>query len=122
MRERVHLLDKTRGDERPPRRPFAFSLCFDYCNELQMSLVIPLRRNPRGAARRATRRRRFATCPGLLFENPKVQIARPVALEGTLTNLGQLPPGIDGLRLDPSVPLRDDQALRFFLFHSTRAD
>ena len=63
----------------------------------------------------------FATCPGLLFENPKVQIARPVALEGTLTNLGQLPPGIDGLRLDPSVPLPDDEALRFFLFHSTRA-
>jgi hypothetical protein len=27
-----------------------------------------------------------------LFENPKAQIARPVALERTLTNLGQLTP------------------------------
>ena len=27
--------------------------------------------------------------------------------------------GIDGLRLDPLIPLPDDQALRFFLLHST---
>jgi hypothetical protein len=29
-------------------------------------------------------------------------------------------PGIDGLRLDPPVPLPDDQRLRFPLFHSLR--
>ncbi len=44
-----------------------------------------------GAARRATMRRPLATCPGLLFENPGAQIARPVALERTSTNLGQMP-------------------------------
>jgi len=31
------------------------------------------------------------------------------------------PTGIDALRLDPAVPLPDDQTLRFFLFHSIRA-
>jgi hypothetical protein len=49
----------------------------------------PLRPNPRGAARRATRRGRLGTCPGLLLENPKTQLVRPGALERTLTNLGQ---------------------------------
>jgi hypothetical protein len=34
---------------------------------------------------------------------------------------GARPPGIDGLRLDPSVPLPDNQRLHVLLFHSTRA-
>ena len=34
---------------------------------------------------------------------------------------GARPPGIDGLRLGPSVPLPDNQRLHVLLFHSTHA-
>jgi len=37
-------------------------------------------------------------------------------------NPGRMPQRTDGLGLDPPVPLPDDQALGFFLFHSMRAE
>jgi uncharacterized protein DUF6544 len=68
----------------------------------------------------ADRRAQFATCLGLLVENPKAE--RLLQPKKELKRIsGARPPGIDGLRLDPSVSLPDNQRLHVLLFHSTRA-